>query len=69
MDAVIAGIAIVVVTAILVALVRRSAEKPRPARRRLSEVDVVDADIAASSLHRTLADFAGEDPIDIDFGH
>ncbi len=46
-----------------------SADKPRPLGRRLSEMDVIDADIAGSSLHKTLADFAGEDPIDIDFGH
>lgn len=69
MDAVIAGIVIVVVTAVLVALVRKSADKPRPLKRRLSEIDVIDADIAGSSLHRTIADVAGEDPIDIDFGH
>ena len=69
MDAVIAGIVIVVVTGVLVALVRKGADKPKPLGRRLSEMDVIDADIAGSSLHKTLADFAGEDPIDIDFGH
>ena len=69
MDAFIVGIIIVVVTGVLVAFVRKGADKPRPSRRISSEGDIIDADIAGSSLHRTLADFAGEDPIDIDFGH
>ena len=68
MDTFIAGIVIVVVLGVLVALVRCGADK-KPARRALSQADIVDADIAGDSPHRTLADFAGEDPIDIDFGH
>ena len=58
-----------VVTGALVALVRKSADKPRFLKTRLSEIDAIDADVAGSSLHKTLADFAGENPIDIDFGH
>ncbi len=69
MDAFIVGIVIVVVTGVLVALVRKGADKPRPSKRISSEADIIDADIAGSSLHRTLGDFAGEDPIDVDFGH
>ena len=69
MDAVIAGIVIVVVTGVLVSLVRRGASKPRPPRRHLDQMDPVDLDIAEGSLHRTLADIIGSDPTDGDFGH
>lgn len=68
MDALIAGIVIVVVTGALVALVRKSAEKPLP-KQTLGRMDAVDVDIAEGSLHRTLSDIAGSDPFDGDVGH
>ena len=71
MDTFIAGIVIVVELGILVAPVRHASGKPRPRKHALSEADFVDAAIAGDSLHRTFADFLGEDPIDIDIdvGH
>ena len=59
MDIVIAAIVIVVVTGVLIALVRRRAEKPGP-KPDFGPVYAVDLDIAERSLARTISEIVGD---------
>lgn len=68
MDVAIAGIMIVVVTAVLVALVRATAQKPKQPVRRRDSPDILDAKILGDQIDHTWTDLGGSGS-DGDFGH